>query len=144
YRRTGAMFSRVDGSMATAAPARRTGGGRRGGRRGGRGRRGTRARRRGRAQVPAVSVTRRCRKDEPKKDEPKRSAGNTGNTGNPCRNLARPIHQRYQALRWIGRAAGLRRMGGRKLAETGGNSRSGPPALRNRGYDGGGMEKASE
>ena len=50
------MFSRVDGSMATAARARRTGG------------RAVLAR----EEVPAVSATRRCRKDEPKKEEVKK------------------------------------------------------------------------
>jgi hypothetical protein len=55
------MFSRVDGSMATAARSRRTGG------------RAVLAR----EGVPAVLAARRRRKDEPK-----RSVGNTGNTGN--------------------------------------------------------------
>jgi hypothetical protein len=54
--RIGAMFSRVDGSMATASRSRRTDG----------------------HAVPAVLATWRCRKDQPK-----RFGGNTGNTGNP-------------------------------------------------------------
>ena len=91
------MFSHVDGSMATAARA---------------------ANGRARAGVPAVLATRCCRKDEPK-----RTGGNTGNTGNPLAGIRRArFRQRYQALRCIRRAAGLRRMGRRKWAETGGNS----------------------
>jgi hypothetical protein len=54
----GGMFSRVDGSMATAERVRPTGG-------------------RAASAREGMSAARRCRKHQPK-----RSAGNTGNTGN--------------------------------------------------------------
>jgi hypothetical protein len=92
------MFSRVDGSMATAARSRRTGG------------RAVLAR----EGVPAVLAARRCRKDEPK-----RSVGNTGNTGNPLPEAG------WAGGNW------------RKLLEC----TTSPP---NRGYDRRGMEKGSE
>ena len=112
------MFSRVDGSMATAARA---------------------ANGRARAGVPAVLATRCCRKDEPK-----RTGGNTGNTGNPLAGIrrARFVNDiRRFGVPADGRFApdGLAEMGGnwRKLLEC-------ITSAPNRGYDGGGMEKGSE
>src|ERR1700704_3633837 len=120
-RRIGAMFSRVDGSMATAARSRRTNG------------RAVLAR----EGVAAVVGTRRCRKDEPK-----RSVGNTGNTGN-TRNTGNPLPESsaldsstISGASVYRPAAGLRRMGWRKWAETGGNSWSARPALRIEGMTG--------
>src|ERR1700704_2304472 len=114
-RRIGAMFSRVDGSMATAARSRRMNG------------RAVLAR----EGVPAVVVTRRCRKDEPK-----RSVGNTGNTGNPLPESSALDSSTISGASVYRPAAGLCRMGWRKWAETGGNSWSARPALRIEGMTG--------
>jgi hypothetical protein len=104
-RRIGAMFGRVDGSMTTAPRPRRTGGHAVPAPEG----------------MPAVLATRRCRKDQPK-----RSGGNTGNTGNPLPQSGASDSSRYQAHRCICRRPVCAGWAWRKLAETGGN----PPESR--------------
>ena len=94
------MFGHVDGSMATAARSRLTGG------------RAVLAR----EGMPAMLATRRRRK------QPKRSGGNTGNTGNPLPQSGAPDSSTILGASVYPPAAGLRRMGWRKWAETGGNS----------------------
>ena len=94
------MFSHVDGSMATAPRSRRMGG-------------HTMPAREG---VPAVLAPRRCRTDEAK-----RSGGNTGNTGNPLPPSGVPNSSMMSGASVYAPAAGLRRMGWRKWAETTGN-----------------------
>jgi hypothetical protein len=101
-RRIGAMFGRVDGSMTTAPRPRRTGGHAVPAPEG----------------MPAVLATRRCRKDQPK-----RSGGNTGNTGNPLPQSGASDSSTISGASVYPPAAGLRRVG---LAETGGN----PPESR--------------
>jgi hypothetical protein len=92
------MFGHVDGSMATAARSRRTGG------------RAVLAR----EGMPAMLATRRCRK------QPKRSGGNTGNTGNPLPQSGAPDSSTISG-------ASVYPPGGRfapdGLAEMGGNRR---------------------
>jgi hypothetical protein len=94
------MFGHVDGSMATAARSRLTGG------------RAVLAR----EGMPAMLATRRCRKP------PERSGGNTGNTRNPLSQSGAPDSSTITGASVYPPAAGLRRMGWRKWAETGGNS----------------------
>ena len=114
-KRIGGMFRRVDGSMATAERVRPTGGRAASVRQG----------------MPASSAARRCRKHQPK-----RSAGNTGNTGNSLPKSGVFCSSTISGDSLWPPPAALRRMVPQKPAETGGNPWMSPQARRHRGMEG--------